>query len=262
MPLPIAAAVAGLAAGAIAQAIAGAMAAGDYARAAALKQQALEQYGPEILPKLEFEAQRRTETDVPEDPALRGYQTGALADLQREIDYNGATPEEIAQFDRAQQDSGRQMRGYQGAIEQQMAQRGLGNSPLAGLLSQQAAQQATQRGAEQGTQFAADAAQRKISARQALLAGAGGVRNQDWTRAHAIGSAQDAINQYNIGHRQDVEQAKFNAQMALNNARSGILTGQAQDATNQGRETQQVGRDIAGSFNAVTGAFEEGKKKP
>jgi len=243
----------GVVAGGIAKTISAAIAAGDYAKAEALKKQALDQYGPEMLDaikKHEGEKVADTALNTPDDARLKEMQLGALGDLRREVDYNGATPEEQAQFVRSQNDTARQMRGYTGAIEQRLAQQGQANSPVAGLMLQQAAQNSTQRAAEQGTQFAADAAGRKFQALQALLGGAGSVRGQNFQ----VGGAQDAINQFNLTHGYNVDRDLFGADMQLKNARSNIINGQAADANARGNSANQVGSDLASGFVGVGNA--------
>lgn len=177
---------------------------------------------PQLSP-LELQQQEQTGlAGVTEDPRLRGYQMQALDQLGQEVASNGMTAQDAAAYNRARQMAGGVDAGLRGAAEQQAAQRGMASSTgsLLGALS--AGQAGVNRASDMGTQAASDSRARYMQAVDMLGQQAGGVRGQDYGVARSRAEAQDAINRFNAGMRnqngiynQGLQQQMFDNSMGL-----------------------------------------------
>lgn len=176
-----------------------AMAAGDEAEVKRLKQLAVANYGPDILPQLErmvAEQQQGTAYDQA-DPATRDAQMRALSRLEQESE-TGYTPQDAAAYARASQEAENVAGGLVGANEQRMAERGMAGSGAEIASNLSAQQGAIQRASNAGLQTAADSRTRALRALEGYGNMATNVRGQDLKRA----DAQDAINRLNTTIRQ------------------------------------------------------------
>src|SRR5574338_1069445 len=106
---------------------------GMQSEAQAVRERIADQFGPEILPELDrVTAQQIDSTafnNIKEDPSLRDTQTKAIDALMQAYDQGGNTPADIAAMQLANDTVSRNAVGGQMALEQSMAQRGMGTSP-------------------------------------------------------------------------------------------------------------------------------------
>lgn len=264
-PVTMAAAGAGVAL--LSRLIGEAIAAGDIDRAERLKQQAVAEYGPEILPQLEMpQAQEvgRTELEgVREDAAPRAAQ---LAALERLSQYGSGEmlPEDYAEQRRVM-DAASGVASRQAAQGEQLAaSRGLRRAGLSQALGQQAAQQGAQTGADAAAQLAAQRRQRQLMALSQVGSLGGSIRGQDYNVASDRARAQDAINQFNANMRADAVEARnraaqqrFSAQMQAANARNqarGDLAGfYAGRGERNSQTAQDIGTGVQGGMDAAAG---------
>lgn len=220
-----------------------------------LRQRIANQYGPDILPELDrVTAQEVAKTsfgDIKEDSSLRNTQTKAIDALMQAYDQGGNTPADIAAMQLANDTVSRNAVGGQMALEQSLAQRGIGTSP-AGLASRQSTQQdrlATLGG--MARQNAVDARQRAL---QALMGGAslaGDVRQTDYQHAANQAQAQDALNQFNASARERAANANnnlalsaYDANMQRLAAQSNALNGVATGYQNLGQQAANMGAGV------------------
>jgi len=249
----------------VAGAIGDALAAGDKAKAQKLADEAMSKYKnilPPQLQKAAAEQQQGTEFDkIAQDPRLRQMQMKALDSLGAEVDAQGMTPQDRAAYQQAEAKAGTQEAGFRGALEQQMAQRGLGG--VGAYASALANQQGTvNRSAMQGVQIASDSRDRYLNAVNALGGMASGVRGQEYGQAAQRAGAQDTINKGNTALRWDAQQYNlglpqqdFQNQMALAKAQSdaawkgsGYYSGKAVDTQ---KSAQGYGEAIAGGADVA-----------
>ena len=220
-----------------------------------LRQRIADQYGPDILPELDrVTAQEVAKTsfgDIKEDPSLRDTQMKAIDALMQAYDQGGNTPADIAAMQLANDTVSRNAVGGQMALEQLLAQRGMGTSPAA-LASRQSTQQdrlATLGG--MARQNAVDARQRAL---QALMGGAslaGDVRNTDYQHAANQAQAQDALNQFNASARERAANANnnlvlsaYDANMQRLAAQSNAINGVATGYQNLGQQAANMGAGV------------------
>lgn len=260
----------------VAGAIGDALAAGDKAKAQELANDAITKYKDIIPPQLQkavAEQQQGTEFDnIASDPRLRQLQMQALDSLGSEVNAKGMTAEDRAAYQQAEAKAGSQEAGFRGALEQQMAQRGLGG--VGAYASALANQQGTvNRSAMQGVQIASDSRDRYLNAINQLGGMAGSVRGQDWSQAAQRATAQDAINKGNTALRWDAQQynlglpqQNFENQMGLANAQSnadwkgaGYYQGKA-DQTK--KDAQAYGSAFSGGAGGADQIISGMKKKP
>lgn len=260
----------------VAGAIGDALAAGDLAKAQQLADDAMTKYKNILPPQLQqakADQQQGTEFDnIAQDPRLRQLQMQALDSLGAEVSNQGMTAEDRAAYQQAEAKAGSQEAGFRGALEQQMAQRGLGG--VGAYASALANQQGTvNRSAMQGVQIASDSRDRYLNAINQLGGMAGNVRGQDWSQAAQRATAQDAINKGNTALRWDAQQynlglpqQNFENQMGLANAQANADWRGAdfyQGKANQTRQNAQgYGTALSGAVGTGEQAYSSTKKKP
>ena len=242
--------------------------AGEDAKAQALRQQMLDQYGPELLPHLErAEAQQINGTafgQLQEDDSLRSRQLETLAGLENVVDSEGTTEADRAANQLAFDDASARTESATRGVANSMAQRGQSGGPADYALQLQAAQGSTNQAANMARQNAGAARMRAL---QALEAGgnlAGDVRSQDYRRLSDVASAQDEMNQFNAGqrsaaqaHNLDLPQQEFDNEMLLNNAQANAANGVAAGYERGG----QAARETAGGVSQGMITWGTKKKK-
>lgn len=241
---------------------------GQDAKAQEVRQKALDQYGPELLPHLErAEAQQIPGTAfgaMQEDDSLRGRQVQTLQSLQNEYDTGGMTAADKGANQLAFNDAAARTESNSRGIENSMAQRGQAGGVANMALEQQAAQGATNQAANMARGNASDARMRAL---QALEAGgnlAGNVRTQDYRRLSDVAGAQDTLNQFNAGqraatqaHNLQIPQENFDNAMLENNARANASNGVAAGYERGG----QAARETAGGVGQGMITWGTKKKK-
>ena len=259
----------------LARLIGEAIAAGDIDRAAKLKEQAIAEYGPEILPELErVEAQTIPESAVGNlrnDPEGRSGQLAALARLG-EMAAPGVTVEDDAMMRRASDEAGGVAARAAGAGEQLAAARGLRSSGLSQALAATGAQAGAQRSADTAASMMADAQQRKLSALGRMAGLAGDVRGSDFAEASKSAEAIDSLNRFNANMTYDAQQARnraaqqrFDSEMRLkgarNAARGDMASFYGQRAERNKQTAEDVGAAVQGAANTGSGFLEDEIKK-
>lgn len=215
--------------------------------------------------------------DVATDPRLKTAQLQALAGLQNISSSGGMTAQDQANQQQFLSQSNQQEQANRGAIQQQMAQRGMGGSgfDLAAQLSNQ--QGSAMRANQESTNIAAQAQARALQALQMGGSMAGGMQSQDFNQRSQVANANDLISRFNTQNQQQVgnsntdasnraqaanlqnnqnisnnntglanqqqmynkglAQTQFQDQMTKANGQSGALTGIAQGAQAQAAQT-------------------------
>lgn len=242
--------------------------AGEDAKAQQVRQEALDAYGPELLPHLEkAEAQQIPGTafgQLQEDGSLRSRQLQTLAGLEDVVANNGTTEADRAANQLAFNDAAGRTESNTRGIQNSMAQRGQAGGVADFALQQQAAQGATNQAANMARANTADARMRALQAMEAGGNLAGQVRGQDYRRLSDVASAQDELNQFNAGqrgaaqaHNLQIPQEQFDNEMLLNNARANASNGVAAGYERGG----QAARDTAGGVGQGMITWGTKKKK-
>lgn len=254
--------IAGVAAaiGAIGSAISAAIGAGKYAEAQKITDQALKEYGPEILPKLKIELQNY---EIPESvvAGLTGdresieMQRRALGELSNRA-YGNDDAQLSLSLLRSQDAARGEMGRNQASVLENLRNQGQFNRT--GVAAQMAAgQQSANLVNQQGLEAAAMAEQRKRQALSDLLSGASNMRNQSFNERVTAGGAQDSLNRANMQMRANAQEQyynqvnqDFNRKLALANSRANVMTRQANDVMGEGQRQGQV---VNNAFGAAAG---------
>lgn len=251
------------AAGPIIALIGRAIAEGDYAKARELRQQALDEYGEDMLPVIDTVVAQEVGPSafegIKEDPAMRGAQADTVAELRNVYESEGNTPADVAAMRLAQNEvSGRAASDYANNAQRLARQGQQGNAVLSSALSASSGADAVGATANMAMQNQVAARQRAL---QALLQSgnmAGDVRQQDAQSAQAKAGAQDRISMFNSGARADA--ANQNNDNAFNMSRSRIGLANSRNnargvlAADFGASAQRTNETAAGLGNAVTSA--------
>ena len=259
---PVTLSIAGAGVALIARLIGEALAAGDNAKAERLKQQAIADYGEEILPQLEqATAQEVGATElgsISVDPSGRNAQVSALEKLAA-FGEGGFTPEDAAEQRRVM-DAAAGVASRQAAQGEQLAAaRGLQRSGLSQALGQQAAQAGAQTAADSASQLAAQRRARQLQALGMMGSQGGALRGADYGEQADRATAQDAINRFNANMRASALDARnrnamnaYNANMQRLDSRNrarGTLADQYSQQANQTRQTaSDIGTGIQGGM--------------
>lgn len=151
---------------------------------------------------------------ITSDPRLRGFEMQALADLEQ-ISKDGLSARDQADLAQLEAQVNRANAGRTGAIQQNMAARGMGGSGLELVAQMQANQDATERQALASLEKAAMAQEGRRGATAQLGAQAGQMSARDFAQQAQRAQAQDAINRFNVANQ-------YNTQMANWQGRQGI----------------------------------------
>lgn len=173
------------------------------------------------------------------DPALRAAQLNALSRLQGISDAGGKDAQFQADATRLLTDVNANLRGNQGAIQQNLATRGLSGGMTELVSRQQAAQEAANRQSQMGLDLNAQAQQRALSALMGSAELGGQMEQRQFGQQSQIAQAKDLINKFNLQNRQDVGMRNISAQneAAMRNAQL------AQDIANRNVGARQHARE-------------------
>lgn len=159
------------------------------------------------------------------DPALRQAQMNALSKLEN-IGLGNLSAEDLARASQIQNDVNTNLQGQMGAIQQNLAQRGLSGSGLDLVQRNMAAQGAANRQAQMAMDAKAQAEKRALDAIIQSGQLGGQMQSQDFSQQQAKAQAADAIARFNAANQQGVQganvAAKNAAQMWNNQQRQGI----------------------------------------
>lgn len=179
------------------------------------------------------------------DPALRQAQMSALSKLQGIGEAGGRDAQFLSDAARVENDVNTNLQGQQGAIQQNMAARGMSGGGSELVARNMAAQQAANRHGQSALDLNAQAQQRALqSIMQAGQLG-GQIQGQDFNQAAQKAQAADAINRFNAQNQQGVMSANVGAK---NQAQQYNATN-AQNVSNQnvglGNQAQQYNANLA-----------------
>lgn len=227
----------------IADLIGKALGAGDREQADKYMQQAIAQFGPDVLkapeisqltPHLGPSAFAGAESD----PVARAAQQTALQKFGERSDPNNLSFRAAA--NPAEMQANQQAGAQEGAIRQQMQARGLGGSGVDFALRQQAGSNAANRSAAQGFEGAMEG-QRQANTALGQYAGlAGTMRGQSWQETSDKARAADEVNRFNEMGRVAGHQQNFQNQMGLAGARANAYEKGARYASGKADATQQT----------------------
>jgi len=175
-------------------------------------------------------------SDIQLDPTNLDAQRAALAQLG-DISQGGLTLQDKVNLLDIQNEVARQDAARQGAIQQNMAERGMGGGG-AELAQRLMAQQAgSDRAANDSRNVAAMAQQRALDAIMQRGQLGGQMRMQEYGIASDAAAAQDAINRFNAGQRQEGQRVAQDLEMA-NKGLSHQEAAQANDIAQQQFQNQ------------------------
>lgn len=188
------------------------------------------------------------------DPQMRQAQMQALSKLQNITANDGQDAQSMADNARLQNDINSQLQGNTGAIQQNMATRGLSGGMSEMVAKQMAAQQGANRQAQMGMDINAQAQQRALSAlaQQGQLGGQ--ISQQDFSQQSAKAQAADAISQFNARNSQSVQSGNVsarNAAQAANLQNSQNINNQNVDKRNTAAEWNTNGMAQANFGNQM-----------
>ena len=177
------------------------------------------------------------------DPAAMAAQTTALNQYQAIAEGSGFTPIERAGIAQTMNQIQTQNTGANASIVQQNQQQGQGgvvNSLAARLISQQGA---NQNASLAGAQIAASGQQRAIGAIGGEQSTGQSIAGQEVGQQNIEGQAQNAINQYNAGLKQQTSQANQSAENTAASQQQQLNVGlEQQNVQNQlNSQQQQIG---------------------
>lgn len=233
-------------------------------------------------------------SQIQEDPSLRNAQTQALQALQQRGS-QGLTPIERQAFNENRRKAAIESESKRNQVIQNLAQRGMGGSGAEIAAQLGASQSGDQELAAEGDRLAAAASQNALQATAQAGQLGGQIRGQDFSVAGTKAQAEDALNQFNINNQiarqqrnissqnqaqqgnlaeqqrisdtninaanteklrqANAKQQLWNSQAQLAGMKSNALTGQAQNAQQQGDATakqwQGIGSGVGGAINAA-----------
>ena len=251
---PMTLSAAGAAVALVSRLIGEAISAGDLERAEKLKQQAIADYGEDILPQLEqATAQEVGATEMGNirvDPTGRNAQVSALERLSQ-FGEGGFSPEDAAEQRRVM-DAAAGVASRQAAQGEQLAAaRGLRRSGLSQALGQQAAQAGAQTASDAAAQLAAQRRQRQLQALGMMGQQGAALRGADYGEQSDRATAQDAINRFNANMRASaLDQRNRNALAAYDanlrrlGARNAARGNLADFYTGRAERNSQTAQDI------------------
>lgn len=198
----------------------------------------LKEYYPELYQQIGFLAPELEQAvnlgpskmeGISTDPALRQAQLNALDKLSGIGAAGGMDAQFLSNAAQLQNDINTNLQGQTGAIEQNLATRGMSGGMSELVSKQLAAQQAANRQAQMGLDFKAQAEQRQLDALIKSGQLGGQMQAQDFGQKSQVASAQDQIARFNAANTQDVMSRNVGAK---NQAQSYNL-GVGQDVANK-----------------------------
>jgi hypothetical protein len=179
------------------------------------------------------------------DPALRTAQMNALNKLTSIGDAGGRDAQFLADQARLESDVNTNLQGQQGAIQQNMASRGMSGGMSEMVAKNMNAQQAANRQAQMGMDAKAQAEQRALSA---IMQGGqlgGQMQAQDFSQKSQQAQAADMINKFNAQNRQDVQSRNVGAKNTAQQYNVGNQQGIADKNVGQKNNAQQYNLNLA-----------------
>jgi hypothetical protein len=138
------------------------------------------------------------------DPALRQTQLKALGKLSEIGDAGGRDAQFMADQSRLESDVNAQVAGREGAIQQNMATRGMSGGMSELVARNIASQEGANRNAQMGMDLKAQAEARALDSLMKSGQLSGQMQGQDFEQAASKAQAADAIAKFNAANKQDV----------------------------------------------------------
>lgn len=173
------------------------------------------------------------------DPALRQAQLKALGKLQEVGDAGGRDAQFMANQGRLMSDVDSDVRGREGAIQQNLATRGMSGGMSELVQRNIAAQEGANRNAQAGMDLKAQAEQRALQAIMQSGQMAGQMQGQDFSQAAQKAQASDAISRFNAQNLQGVNTRNTgakNASQEWNANTAQTVSGQNTGMKNQAQQ--------------------------
>lgn len=160
------------------------------------------------------------------DPALRQAQLKALGKLQEVGDAGGMDAQFMSDSNQVLTDINAANQGREGAIQQNLATRGLSGGMSELVARNMSAQNASNQHAQSALDLKAQAEQRALQSLMQSGQLAGQMQGQDFNQASAKAQAADSIARFNAANTQDVNarnvQSKNNAQQLNAQAKQSV----------------------------------------
>ena len=169
------------------------------------------------------------------DPALRQAQMNALSKLES-IGLGGQSAEDMARSSQIQSDVNTNLAGQMGAIQQNLASRGMSGGGMDVVQRNLAAQGGANRQAQMGLDLKAQAEKRALDAIMQSGQLGGQIQGQDFSQQAQKAQAADAISRFNAQNQQGVMSSNVaakNAAQQSNAAMQNQVAGQNADLRNQ-----------------------------
>lgn len=200
-------------------------------------------------------------TGITTDPALKQAQMNALLKLQ-DVGATGMSATDQARLAQIQTEQQAALRGEQGAIQQNLATRGMGGGMSEMVAKQIAAQGAANRMSQQGLDVKAQAEQRALQALMQSGQLGGQMQQQDFSQQAQVAAAKDAIAKFNAQNLQQVGSANVgarnlaqqqNAQMAQQAAQQSVAEKNKAQMYNLGLAQQNYQNQLAKATGQTQG---------
>lgn len=224
------------------------MAQGKQDEIALLRREAMARYGNTNLSTLEALAKEKLGPsklgDVKMDEKYKGASDDALDRLMGISKAEGMDAQSLAKLNQAKNEAFGVERGMRGAAEQSLARRGMMNSGALVSSKFGAAQAGADRMYQGSINAAGDASQRAL---EALMAGgkmAQGMGQSDLQQKNLVANSDDRINEFNLSHQTNTEQALINAKLRIAAGMNGVGDQQADDLQHEADRIQQTGRGL------------------
>ncbi len=166
---------------------------------------------------------------VSTDPSMRQAQLNALNKLQEVGTAGGRDGQFLSDANRLQSDVNTNLQGQEGAIQQNMAARGMSGGGSEMVARNMAAQNAANRQSQSGFDLNAQAQQRALQALSQSGQLGGQMQAQDFSQQSGKAQASDAINKFNAQNQQQVISSNTTAK----NAAQQLNASNIQNANNQ-----------------------------
>lgn len=161
------------------------------------------QLTPEMLETI---TQGNTElAGVSTDPRLAQAQMNALSSLSKQGE-EGLSASDRAALNQVRRETGRDVKGRNDAVLQNMGQRGMGGSGAELAAQLLNSQEGADRASQESDRLAAMAQERQLQAIMNSGILGGQIRQQEYGEKSAAAQAQDAINKFNAANSQNVAQ--------------------------------------------------------
>jgi hypothetical protein len=183
-------------------------------------------------------------TGVTTDPALRQAQMNALMKLQ-DVGETGMSATDQARLAQIQTEQQAALRGEQGAIQQNLATRGMGGGMSEMVAKQIAAQGAANRMSQQGLDVKAQAEQRALQALMQSGQLGGQMQQQEFGQQSQVAAAKDAIARFNAANLQQVGSSNVQARNLAQQQNAQIAQQMAQQSVAEKNKAQMYNLGLA-----------------